>query len=276
MKNNNYLTLEEIQKVYLELLIEFDKLCNKNNLRYDLCGGSLLGAVRHKGFIPWDNDIDVCMPRPDYEKLINLKKNSLIILPKDRDIISDRDKSFARHFSRYIRKDVGRVQKVAEEYDCPYIGLDIFTIDGITQNKLLLNIQFFLIKNIKRLLLTSVQRKNTSRKGVIAAKIKNIYRPLLKLIGSFNLARLLDFLLTRCKYSTAKYVGCINGVYGKKEKWLKEDMLPQEKYLFEGHYFNSFKNYHIYLTNLYSNYMELPPLDKQNPHCNDAYWITKK
>ena len=56
------LSLQEMQRVYLELLAEFDGICKAHGLRYDLAGGSLLGAVRHGGFIPWDNDVDVCMP----------------------------------------------------------------------------------------------------------------------------------------------------------------------------------------------------------------------
>lgn len=64
------LTGNEIKQVELEILLEFDAFCRKNHLTYSLCGGTLLGAIRHHGFIPWDDDIDVCMPRPDYEKLI--------------------------------------------------------------------------------------------------------------------------------------------------------------------------------------------------------------
>ena len=74
---NKRLTLEEIQKSELEILIEFDKICKKSNLKYGICGGTLLGAVRHKGFIPWDDDIDVEMPRPDYDKFIGISKNEL-------------------------------------------------------------------------------------------------------------------------------------------------------------------------------------------------------
>ena len=64
------LSLEEMQNEYYKLLIEFDKVCKKYKIRYELGGGSMLGAVRHGGFIPWDDDIDVLMPRPDYERLI--------------------------------------------------------------------------------------------------------------------------------------------------------------------------------------------------------------
>ena len=65
MQAPELLSLKQMQQVYLELLKEFDALCQHHGLRYDLAGGSLLGAVRHGGFIPWDDDIDVCMPRPD-------------------------------------------------------------------------------------------------------------------------------------------------------------------------------------------------------------------
>ena len=64
------LSLREVQKIELELLLKFDSICQKNHMRYSLGGGSLLGAIRHKGFIPWDDDIDVMMPRPDYERFL--------------------------------------------------------------------------------------------------------------------------------------------------------------------------------------------------------------
>lgn len=64
------LSSDEIKRIELNILLKFDDYCQENNLRYYLAGGTLLGAIRHKGFIPWDDDIDVCMPRPDYERFI--------------------------------------------------------------------------------------------------------------------------------------------------------------------------------------------------------------
>ena len=75
------LSLQEIKDLELNLLIEFAKLCAANNLYYTLCGGTLLGAIRHKGFIPWDDDIDVLMPRPDYDRLLNGEGITLGSLP---------------------------------------------------------------------------------------------------------------------------------------------------------------------------------------------------
>ena len=106
MQTPELLSLKEMQQVYLELLKEFDALCREHDLRYDLAGGSLLGAVRHGGFIPWDDDIDVCMPRPDFRRLLDLKAQGKLSLAKDRDVISHRDKTMARHFGRYVRHDV--------------------------------------------------------------------------------------------------------------------------------------------------------------------------
>ena len=66
------LHLEAIQRIGFELLVEFKQFCEKNGLRYYICFGTLIGAVRHQGFIPWDDDIDVIMPRPDFERFQQL------------------------------------------------------------------------------------------------------------------------------------------------------------------------------------------------------------
>lgn len=75
MKKAKELTPDQFRKmqlVELDMLVEFDRVCRKNNIRYVLFGGSLLGAVRHKGYIPWDDDLDLFLPWPDYKKLLEL------------------------------------------------------------------------------------------------------------------------------------------------------------------------------------------------------------
>ena len=270
------LTLCEMQQVYLELLEEFDALCTAHGLRYDLAGGSLLGAVRHGGFIPWDDDLDVCMPRPDYERLLKLKAEGALDLPAKRDVISNRDQTLARHFGRYIRLDVGRVSEMAEANDCPYIGMDIFPVDGLPKNDRAFRWQCFEIRQLRRFLLTSVEKKGTSRKGALAAKIKDLYRPILKAIGPYRIAARLDRVCSRVPYEKAEYVGAVAGVYGFRERWKKEELLPQARLPFAHLQACCYKNYHIYLSNLFGDYMRLPPKEQQVPHCDNGYRIEEE
>lgn len=269
----NLLSLEEMQQVYLELLAEFDAMCHFHGLRYDLAGGSLLGAVRHGGFIPWDNDIDVCMPRPDYERMLKLRLEGKLELPAMRDLIMDRNDSFARHFGRFIRKDVRRVTDMAEESDCPFIGMDIFPVDGLPKGDLAFRWQCFRVRQLRRFLLTSVEKTGTSRRGALAAKIKDLYRPLLRKIGPYRIARKLDRVCAEVPYEKAEFVGAISGMYGHKERWRKADMLPQTKLKFEDLQASAFANYDIYLKNLYGDYMRLPPEEKRVPHCDSGYRV---
>ena len=274
MEKLDLLSLPQLQKVYLELLEEFDTICRANDLRYDLCGGTMLGAVRHQGFIPWDNDIDVSMPRPDYEQLLALKLEGKLQLPAHRDVVSERDKTFPRHFARYVRHDVKRVSDMAEDWDCPYIGIDIFPLDGVSGDDKAFHRQVKRIRRLRRFLLTSVERAGTSRRGKAAAMIKNLYRPILRAIGSFRFARMLDKECRRVDYETAEYVGIISGMYGLKERWRKADMLPRTQLQFEGLSVSGFANYDIYLKNLYGDYMQLPPVEQQVPHCDAACRVT--
>ena len=119
-------------------------------------------------------------------------------------------------------------------------------------------------------LLTRVEKKGTSRRGKAAAMVKNLYRPILRAIGCFRFAHMLDKECQRVDYETAEYVGIISGMYGHKERWRKEEMLPQKQFDFEGLQVPGFANYDIYLTNLYGDYMKLPPEDKRIPHCDEA------
>lgn len=269
----NLLPLEEMQKVNLEMLHEFDKICKENNLSYVLGGGTQLGAIRHHGFIPWDDDIDLNMNRPDYEKLMKLYNEKKIVLPSNRELISNRNGTLARHYARYIRYDVKRIAEYAEDDDCPFIGIEIFVEDGIYSNKVLFKIQVLRIKIIRKLLLISLSKPNTSSRGKITTKLKNIMRPFLKKIGSMKLARHLENICKEVDFDKAKYVAGLNGMYGEKEKWLKEEMLPIIEVNFEDGKFPCYKNYDKYLTNLYGNYMQLPPEEKRIPHNDKGYRV---
>lgn len=269
------LTLEELQKVYLELLEDFDRLCATHGLRYDLCGGSMLGAVRHEGFIPWDDDADVSMPRPDYDRLIELALAGELELPDGRELICRQAGTFARPYARLVRHDVERVSQYLSDDDCPYIGLDIFTVDGLPASDLALKAQAKLLKALRSALLVSLSKPGMSSRSGVVAKAKDVLRPPLRAIGSARLAGLAEKICRLVPYSQAEYVGIANGMYGTKERWRKEDMLEQQQWQFENLSLPGYVNADIYLTNLYGSYMDLPPESEREPHCDEARWAGK-
>lgn len=254
------LTLKEIQKYSYELLVEFANICEENNLKYYLAGGTLIGAVRHKGFIPWDDDCDVLMFRDDYKKLIEIcsKKET----KKNRKLISLYDNSLARNYAKYIRLDYEKEEKGFIKDASSYMGIDIFPVDYISENTFKFKFQINLLWILRKLQLASVT-KYGSGKTPIHTFVKNIYRPFAKMIGKYRIARWMDNVCQWC--SSSDYVGAISGMYGAKEKWKKEDFDKGIEMLFETQEFFIPEKYDIYLTNLYGDYMQLPPIEKQKP-----------
>ena len=118
------LHLEEIHQALIGLLDEFDRICREYNLNYSLSYGTLLGAVRHKGFIPWDDDADVNMPRPDYEKFLELAKNGA--LGEHFCISKDRGKGTYYSFTKLMDKRYPI--HCPNHIEVKYLFLDIFQI----------------------------------------------------------------------------------------------------------------------------------------------------
>ena len=253
------LQLRELQEITLELLKEFDSICEQHNIKYVLGGGSLLGAVRHQGFIPWDDDADVMMLRSEYEKLLTICHT--MKLGTQRKFISLKDKSFARNYARYARTDYHKNEEGFEESDCPWVGIDIFPIDYVTENDKLYKKQVKKLAFLRKLLLSSVTVTGSGTSFI--KKIgKNILRPITKMIGSFRLAEAMERECMRYNDGDKIYVAALCGMYGLRERWKKEDFDPIIRIPFEGYMFPVPKNYDIYLTNLYHDYMEIPSKDK--------------
>ena len=134
--------LRKLQLTELDILLAVDKFCNDNNINYSLFGGTALGAVRHGGFIPWDDDIDICMCRSDYEKFIRLWKKKSIGGFFLQDTNPD-NKTTQTHSK--VRKD-NTVLATREEYEVPGhhgIWIDIFPIDKVPTSKLAKSRMFF-------------------------------------------------------------------------------------------------------------------------------------
>lgn len=255
------LSLQQVQTLHYEMLVELDELLRRHGIDYVLGGGTLLGAVRHRGFIPWDDDIDIMMLREEYERMLDVISGQE--LKPDRRLISNRDRSFARHYARYVRTDYLKRTEFFREDDCPWPGIDIFPVDFVSADDRAFRKQVRTIQWLRRLLLISVT-ENGAGKTRIRGAFKDLVRPAIRRFGS---RRIVDAMEKAAKRfddgSQSEYVASICGMYGLRERWKYEDYMPRVLLTFRDGEFPAPKNYHIYLSNLYGDYMKLPPEDKR-------------
>lgn len=253
-------TLKKVHDVELEILDEFVKVCKKNKLRYFLVGGTLLGAVRHKGFIPWDDDIDVGMPRSDYDKFIKIAKEEL-----DNNYFIEsfeNNNNYSLPFAKVMKKNTIFLESVKNNVNGGNgIFIDIFPFENITNNGLNYKIRYAFSYAI----VDAVFYKNKLR-----ALNKTMYPVLTLFFGMFSKKRLnkiLHFIMTRSKDDNSKYLSVLGAGYGfRKELMLRKDVLPTKEIEFEGRKYNGMANNDAYLSSLYGDYMKLPPVEKRTNH----------
>lgn len=270
--DNRYLSLEELQAVNLGLLRDFDALCKSHDIPYSLCGGTALGAIRHKGFIPWDDDVDVMLLREDYERLLGLKPS---LSMEGRDLISCKDKTFARDYARYVHLGYGRRDDQAVPSDCPYHGIDIFPIEYIPDDESLFQQQVRDRRALRQLLLTCASPFNT---GSSFAKrwMRNLVRPFANAYGKYRIAERAEAVCTRYDDTPQNDIAIVAGEYGTKERWSKEGFFPLIEVPFEGESYPVPHGYDEYLAAIYGDYMQLPPVEKRKPPHLHVYAIAGK
>ena len=270
------LSLKEIKVTEFNMLIAFDKFCRRNGLKYTLCGGTLLGAIRHKGFIPWDDDIDVGMPRYDYEKLLYDKNLDY------RDIASYM--KVGRWTDKTNNYPYMRLMDTRTRIKVPYfdpktsvknIWIDIFPFDGNPKNK------NDLMPTIKRLvllrkILAIKLAKLGEGKNVFKKYSKYVIRFILSPISIYRLCKYMDKISKKYPFDNADTIsGVVWGLYGIGECVDRKGFVETTEVEFEGRKFMAMSNYDEYLTGLFGDYMQLPPEDKRVYHGFKAYFLPK-
>lgn len=275
MKDNHYerriLTTEEFRRMQLlelELLVELDRVCRKHNINYVIWGGTMLGAVRHKGFIPWDDDADVAMLREDYEKF----KKVISDLNPDICFFQDNtnDSEYRWGYGKLRRTGTKYVRLGQEHIKCKTgVFIDIFPYDDIPKWLPFQMLQDFYCFCLRKITWSEVGKK--SEKGFLRAWFKLIS----KIPVSWVYKRL-EWIHKKSNNSTPNRVTCLMYTaigklyyksplrerYGIPKKWL----LEREEFEFEGHLLYGSKHYDEYLTYLFRDYMKLPPVEKREQH----------
>lgn len=253
--------LKQIQKIELEMLLEVDRICKENNIKYTIIGGTLLGAVRHGGFIPWDDDADVAMLRTEYEKFCSLIDEKLDS-SKYYFQNMERTEGYRWGYAKLRRKGTLFLRENQEHMKYEQgIFLDIFPIDGTPDNKILRKIHKFRCFCVRKILWSKVgkrvggnyfQRTVYSILSVIPDKIiKKLYRGLIIKKNS-NTSEVVRTLT----YPAPKK---LDGYY---RRWFSETA----PILFEGYELEGVKDYQGWLSFEFGDYMKLPPEDKRKTH----------
>lgn len=253
-----------------EILKYFIKFCNSHELTYFMMGGSLLGTIRHKGFIPWDDDIDVGMPRPDYEKLIDL----LIHQEDDKFIFKNfKNSDIKTYFSRIENSKVKIEDRSANKVDVRNSWIDIFPIDGMPNNIIKRKMHEFKLLYTRMLLQYSqfdeiVNTSLTERPWHenILINLGKIIKPE-RFLKKNKLTIRLDNSLKKYNYNSSKYVVNFMGAYKFKEMFPKEFYENIGYFKFDDINVRCSKNYNEILTKMYGENYMLPPSEMvKNKH----------
>ena len=269
MSQRAYLSSKDIKREELGILLQLDELCRTHGLRYSLCGGSLLGAIRHKGFIPWDDDIDVSMPRPDMDRLINIWLKGGLPAGYSLEIMSG--DSLRPVFVKLVNEKICLKERYAEGFN--HLWVDIIPIDGMPADEGGAARLEARAARLRRLFLLSGADKND---GTTAFKkvFKKAAVPVMGALGSRRrLGRALDGLGRKIPFGSTGYAGCVTwGLYGAGERY-KDDAFDRVVMVeFEGHEFPSIYCWDEYLTGIYGDYMQLPPEGERKTHELEVWW----
>lgn len=259
---------DEMKKIELNILIYFTEVCEENNLRYYLGGGTLLGAVRHKGFIPWDDDIDVMMPRPDFQKLLSLSINN-----ENYNIIKPGTAGYYYNFAKLVDTRTILEEKGIKRIDGLGVYIDIFPLDGMPETPDARKKRFKELNSIRKIINNTCLLKPKFHRNPFAyLNACRIYNSNKNIDLSSLQKKYLDSALKN-SFDDSEFVFAAGGAYGARDifpgKWFEKEIELQ----FENLSVKAFNGYDFYLTQLYGDYMTLPPEDKRvTPHHTIVYF----
>jgi len=251
------ISVTELKKIQLDILSEVHKFCEKHKISYFLTYGTLIGAIRHKGYIPWDDDIDICMPRPDYERFIKIfnDENS-----KYKFLSNELDPDYPYPYGKVIDTSTVLIEYSSIKYPIG-INIDVLPIDGVDESGEILKKQFFL-----RNLLDVKTIKLSKKRSLLKNTVLLVGKICLFLLPYKFLVRTMVKNAKKYSYQESEYVCCVAGGFKEEKPMLKEYFRDKVLVQFEGNSYYAPIGYDKYLRSIYGDYMVLPPEEERMPH----------
>lgn len=259
-------TLKKIQAIELNIATEIFKLCSKHNLKCSLVGGSAIGAIRHKGFIPWDDDMDLAMPRLDYEKFINICKTEL----SSEYFLQcfETEKNCALIFAKVRKNNTVLPEKYSSHIDMHQgVWVDIFVYDNVSDDPNIRKKELRKLRFFRNLLIIKVGYKLPDNRTSIQDKLSYFFGRILALF--FNktwLQKKCYKIMTAHKHENTSYIFPYGGAYSSQKELMPNDFFRELiDVCFENRRFQITAMYDLYLSNLFGDYMTPPPVEKRIP-----------
>ncbi len=261
--------LRELQLKQLDMLVFFRDFCYKNNLTFYMCGGCCIGSLRNGGFVPWDDDIDVLMPRPEYERLVKLWKEQN---PSDRFILlkTDDDVFTGNIFVTITDTNYTMIKDNQRDVDIPHgLVLDVFPIDGCPNGKFKRYMQYFWTM-IYSLFLAQVVPENHGK--LLSGGSKLLLKLFKKPSTRNKIWRHAEKKMSKYDFYKSDYVTELcAGPHFMTYKYPARIYKGTTDVEFEGIKVPIMSGYDEYLTLVFGDYMTEPPKEKQVPHHDIAY-----
>lgn len=264
-------SLRKMQLVELDILKAVVDICKKNGITYYISGGTFLGAVRHKGFIPWDDDVDIAMPRPDYEKFRAIASKALpepLLYRNFKD-----DDEIKTCFSRVENKKVRVRDTSAIKEDIRSAWIDIFPLDGMPESRVKFFIRKYRLLYLRLMFqysqFSTLVNQNLPGRPFHERLLINIGKviPFEKILDTRKYMYKIDRELQRISPQDSVYYMNFLGIYKFKSVMRKDEIYKEGAlYEFEGDFYNAPKEYDKYLTQIYGDYMKPPKDEHKNKH----------
>lgn len=262
-------SVRELQQVDLDITCEIVKICSKYDIKYFIISGTMLGAVRHHGFIPWDDDMDLGMMRDQYEKFLDVAKAEL---PPHLKLVTYKNSPNYPYFISRVAdtETVVEEKRQAGERKRTNISVDICSIDGSPNNVILRKLYYFRVMYHRALMSLcykdsiDLERKRSLPERMLLWVMERV--PVEKMTTPYKQKCKIDKLLRHNDVYHSKYIGNLMGAYRTKEMIPAEYFGKGADYQFQGMILRGVEKYQEYLTYLYGDYMKLPPEGQRRNH----------